>query len=96
MDEDEVIKFFLSFIDTGMAWQLQGHNGRTAIPVNVITTSYPYPFKKENCATYAYGTGNPEMAEGGQIIMGNSDDPEQKRKNCGLLYWQYNKKTQRH
>jgi hypothetical protein len=30
MTKEEMVKFFQELIDTGMAWRLQGHYGRTA------------------------------------------------------------------
>tara|TARA_X000001388_G_scaffold74110_1_gene66629 strand:- start:251 stop:430 length:180 start_codon:yes stop_codon:yes gene_type:complete len=30
MTEDEIVEFFQQLIDSGMAWTLQGHYGRTA------------------------------------------------------------------
>lgn len=46
MTEEEVVSMFQDLIDTGLAWSLQGHYGRTA--KHLIEAGYCSPANKNN------------------------------------------------
>lgn len=46
MDMVEVVELFQHLVNTGLAWTLQGHYGRTAMALieeGLVTTQPPYP-----------------------------------------------------
>ena len=51
MTEEETIKFFQELVNSGMAWNLQGHYGRTAAQLIEQGLVVHPPFRSQNSET---------------------------------------------